>query len=59
MGKADRTLLVDGYQPKSPKGHLVSRDSRTGKVAEAASSSKKLPKTTSAVTLTQRTNKKK
>ncbi|GEM_PF-3187384 len=56
MSKAERRVLVEGYQPKAPKsGTRIVRDKVTGKVV--AKGPKKLPKASSAI-ITQHPNKK-
>ena len=49
MATAERTLLVDGYQPRTADGHYieVTRNASTGKLISTAP--KKLPKATSAI----------
>lgn len=49
MSETARTVLVDGYQPRSASGGYIEviRDERTGKFISTAP--KRLPKATSAV----------
>lgn len=49
MSESARTILVDGYQPRSASGNYIEvvRDARTGQIISTAP--KKLPKATSAI----------